>query len=347
MEGKTVALKQSEEELLTMKTKYAIQSQKEVIEEFLETRKWAIERNKQTSELSSQKQKISSLSKKAHNELLTEQLQVAFTKNLELLNIRNINIGLIGKNSKGIQQTELTIKNNKDVTTILSEGEQKATALALFLAEIELSHNKSTIIFDDPVNSLDHRMMQALSDLLMQLENQIIIFTHNKMFLDCFECTEYGHICKGINSSCNSSRGKHIYLYQTYSEGQNRKGIIVEKRVHNLKYYLDELQKMLNESPFTKYDEAGIKLRRGVETAIDEIVFNKQIPTKFSNKNGRIKWGELKKISNDPALIDGLKYIHGRASGGGLHNGTERENNPIDRDEIQQLYEKLKELCGY
>ena len=51
MEGKTVALKQSEEELLTMKTKYAIQSQKEVIEEFLETRKWAIERNKQTSEI--------------------------------------------------------------------------------------------------------------------------------------------------------------------------------------------------------------------------------------------------------------------------------------------------------
>ena len=69
----------------------------------------------------------------------------------------------------------------------MSEGEQKAVALALFISEISLSNNKSTIIFDDPVNSLDHRIMYNLAGLLLSLENQIIIFTHNKMFLDCLE----------------------------------------------------------------------------------------------------------------------------------------------------------------
>ena len=261
------------------------------------------------------------------------------------MNIQNVDIELVGRNNKGKQQTELMIRSNKDVTTILSEGEQKATALALFLAEIYLSHNKSTIVFDDPVNSLDHRMMQALSDLLMHVDNQIIIFTHNKMFLDCFECTDLGHVCKGINSACNKQKGKHIYLYETNSEGRNRKGVIIEKRVQNLSYYLEELGKMLSESPFTKCDEACIKLRRGVETAIDEIVFNQQIPTKLSNKNSRINWDKLKNISNDVELIDGLKYIHGRVSGGDIHNGSERENNPLDRDEIEQLYLKLKDLC--
>lgn len=345
VDGKTVALKQAETELSVMKTVFVVQSQHAEIEKAFEIKKWVSEKNKCISELPSQKQKISSLSKKAHNELLTEQLQSVFIENLNKLNVRNIDIELLGKNNKGIQQTELTIKSNKDVTTILSEGEQKATALALFLAEIFLSQNKSTIVFDDPVNSLDHRMMQALSDLLMNVENQIIVFTHNKMFLDCFECTEFGHICKGLDSACNKNKGKHIYLYETNSEGQNRKGVIIEKRIQNLQYYLDELKKMLDESPFTKYDEAGIKLRRGVETAIDEIVFNRQVPTKLSNKNSRINWEELKRISNDAVLIDGLKQIHGRASGGDLHNGSERENNPLDRDEIEQLYDNLKNLC--
>ncbi len=347
MDGKTAALQHAETEYSAMKMTIAVQSQQKEIEKFFEIRKWIFEKNKCISEVSSHKQKISSLSKKAHNELLTEQLQRVFMENLRKLNVQNIDIELLGKNNKGIQQTELIIKSNKDkdVTTILSEGEQKATALALFLAEILLSHNKSAIIFDDPVNSLDHRMMQALSDLLMNIDNQIIIFTHNKMFLDCFECTEFGHICKGVTTACNKNKGKHIYLYETNSEGKNRKGVIVEKRVQNLQYYLKELKEMLDESPFTKFDDAGIKLRRGVETAIDEIVFNRQIPTKLSNKNSRINWEELKKISNDAELIDGLKHIHGRASGGDLHNGAERENNPLDRDEIERLYNQLKSIC--
>lgn len=345
MEGKTVALRRIEGEFLSMKTKFLIQTQRKEVETFFELKQWCEEKNKNISELSHQKQKISSLSKTAHKELLTEQLQLVFIENLKKLNIQNVDIELVGRNNKGKQQTELMIRSNKDVTTILSEGEQKATALALFLAEIYLSHNKSTIVFDDPVNSLDHRMMQALSDLLMHVDNQIIIFTHNKMFLDCFECTDLGHVCKGINSACNKQKGKHIYLYETNSEGRNRKGVIIEKRVQNLSYYLEELGKMLSESPFTKCDEACIKLRRGVETAIDEIVFNQQIPTKLSNKNSRINWDKLKNISNDVELIDGLKYIHGRVSGGDIHNGSERENNPLDRDEIEQLYLKLKDLC--
>ena len=345
--GKTTALSNEEKILIKMKSIYAVQSQKIEIEKNFKIKNWALEKRQVVTELAIQKQKISSLSKKAHNELLTEQLQMVFAENLIKLNVRNIEIELHGKNNKGIQQTELTIKSNKDVTTILIEGEQKATALALFLAEIFLSHNKSTIVFDDPVNSLDHRMMQALADMLMNVENQIIVFTHNKMFLDCFECTKYGHICKGVNSACSNNKGKHIYLYETSSEGQNRKGVIIEKQCQNLRFYLRELDNMLKDSPFTKYDDAAIKLRRGVETAIDEIVFNKQVPTKLSNKNSRINWSELKKLCNDETLIDGLKYIHDRVSGGDLHNGSERENNPLDKEEIEQLYEKLKRLCNF
>ena len=195
-EDKNRALQQAETEYSTLKSNFSIKKQQGKIEEIIEIESWIGKRKEIIADVSNQRKKISTLSKKAHNELLTVQLQDEFNRKLKELGVKNVEIELQGKNNNGVQQTELTIRKNRDITSILSEGEQKATALALYLSEISLSQNKSTIIFDDPVNSLDHRMMQALADLLMNIDNQIIVFTHNKMFLDCFECSEYGHICK-------------------------------------------------------------------------------------------------------------------------------------------------------
>jgi hypothetical protein len=87
-----------------------------------------------------------------------------------------------------------------------------------------------------------------------------------------------------------------------------------------------------------------MKLRKAVELLIDERVFNKQVPTKYSTKSSRIAWEELKKLCNDPSIVDKLKSVHNRASGGELHNGMEREENPIDKDEIQGMYDVLKSI---
>jgi hypothetical protein len=67
---------------------------------------------------------------------------------------------------------------------VLSEGEQKVLALADFLAEARLTGITAPIIFDDPVNSLDHRRIKEVADrvtLLAQAE-QVIVFTHDILF---------------------------------------------------------------------------------------------------------------------------------------------------------------------
>jgi hypothetical protein len=43
-----------------------------------------------------------------------------------------------------------------------------------------------------------------------------------------------------------------------------------------------------------------------------------------SNKNSRIAWAELKKLNNDSNIIDKLETIHGRVSGGAMHNGVQK-----------------------
>ena len=338
------SLKKYNQQLMILEEKESLNSQFTKLSKFADITNRLFQERKLISEINTSK--LSNLSKKAHADLLTGDLLKSFEHNLKLLGLNNLSIKLQGSNSRGKQQTELVLNNNKNIEDILSEGEQKATALALFISEITLSKNQSTIIFDDPVNSLDHRIMNKFSELLLSLENQIIIFTHNKMFLDAFMTSKLGHICKNTNGGCNKSKGKHIFLYETLSEGKGQKGIIKLKQIENLDNYIPDIEQSLSESPLSDNSKQLIctKLRRAVEFAIDEIILNNQVPTKYSNKKSRINWDELKKIENNSEIIDILHAIHGRCSGGALHNGTENEENPIDKDELIKMLQDIKDI---
>jgi hypothetical protein len=70
---------------------------------------------------------------------------------------------------------------------ILSEGEQRALALAAFLAEVAADTSLSGLIIDDPVSSLDHQRMRSVAVRLVQEAakgRQVIIFTHNILFFN-------------------------------------------------------------------------------------------------------------------------------------------------------------------
>jgi len=78
------------------------------------------------------------------------------------------------------------IKSQYALSDILSEGEQKSIALAEFLTEVQLDNeNKASIIFDDPVTSLDHKIIDEFARRLIQLsqERQVILFTHSIILL--------------------------------------------------------------------------------------------------------------------------------------------------------------------
>ena len=87
-------------------------------------------------------------------------------------------------------------------------------------------------------------------------------------------------------------------------------------------------------------------LRKSIECVIDEVIFNNQLPTKYSNKNSRIAWADLKKLKNDSDTIDKLETIHGRVSGGEMHNGTENEENPIEVDEFNEMISDIEDFLS-
>ena len=342
---KSTEIEKLEKSLKQLQENESISKQKENIEKWFKINK--AENNLKSKSSKINTRNITTLSKTAHNELLTETLKQKFIDELTSLGYKNLNVNIENAGGgKGTSSTKLTLLKNNDIKAILSEGEQKAVALALFIAEAKIQKSKNPIILDDPVNSLDHKIAGKFAQRLLKLENQVILFNHNRLFLDAFETSKENHICKTIDTDCNKSKGKHIRVYQVNSEGQNLKGVLISYKSNKANNHLSEAKKLLAKSPFEDELKVASLLRKSIECVIDEVIFNNQLPTKYSNKNSRIAWAELKKLKNDSDTIDKLETIHGRVSGGEMHNGTESEENPIEVDEFNEMIDDIKDILN-
>ncbi len=341
---KVTKIEELEKSLKKLQENKSISKQKTNIESWFEIDKTENNLREKYNKISTNK--ITMLSKTAHNELLTKTLKQNFADELNSLGYSNLNLKIENAGGgKGTSSTKLTLSKNNDIKAILSEGEQKAVALALFVAEAKIQKSVNPIILDDPVNSLDHKIAGNFAECLLQLKNQIILFNHNKLFLEAFEVSKQNHICKTIDSDCSKNKGKHIRIYQVNSEGKNAKGVLNNYKSNKASNHIDNAKKLLNKSPFDKF-KVAILLRKTVECTIDEIVFNNQVPTKHSNKNSRIAWAELKNLNNNNSVIEALEKIHGRVSGGEIHNGTENEENPIEIDEFNTMISNIENILN-
>lgn len=280
---------------------------------------------------------ITELSETAYKELITEQLISEFNNQLKAIGLKRHSVEFITANKKkGIVNMVIKV-NGHSIRQILSEGELKAIGLALFIAECKLQPEAYPIIFDDPVNSLDHQIAANFAKIVMSLDHQVIIFTHNRLFLEAFECSNDHHICKNMDNGCNSNKGKHIYLYLLQDEGKSNKGILMQHRKDCAETYITLAKNKLCRTPFDESASVASNLRKAVERIIDEIILNRQVPTRYSNKNSRIDWDGLSNLVTDIKVISRLKEIHSRLSGGDLHNGVEVNNNPITKDEFIEM----------
>lgn len=210
----------------------------------------------------------------------------------------------------------------------------------MFIAERRMQLSKNPIILDDPVNSLDHFITAKLVERLSNLGNQIIIFSHNLLLQTSLANLRDLHEC-GANqkSSCRKTT-KHLYMYSVQSYGRDKKGIVAEMKQDNVVNNLAHAKRLLNTTPFNGLMIGSI-LRHTIELIIDERIFRNQIPVKFHGRKNAIQWEQLKTLNPDIAAIDKLNELFSRLSGGDLHSGVEQSYNPIDHDELEEIYNEL------
>ncbi|KVF63044.1 AAA family ATPase [Burkholderia vietnamiensis] len=121
-----------------------------------------------------------------HAEALSADAEAAFARECAALGVAHVPIRSSTRMERGKakQQVKLNTAGSERVGDVLSEGEQRALALATFMAEVSLVPGHGAVIFDDPMSSLDHARRERVAKRLV-LEaraRQVIVFTHDLAF---------------------------------------------------------------------------------------------------------------------------------------------------------------------
>lgn len=223
------------------------------------------------------------------------------------------------------------------IESILSEGEQKVIALSNFLSECTIDGRRNTIVFDDPVNSLDMDYKDLIANKIVTLsrDRQIIVLTHDLSFLRLLIDTHKvlnSTDCKivGIDKYCGISgivTDEIPYLAKNVQERINSiKRILVEH---------DALQITDTHGRETKLDSARKRFRMLLERSVEEILSNKTYE-RFS-KNIHLKKGNLSSyIVTEQSDVDFLLNLFGKYSVAEHDGGTATIPLLPDKTAIEQ-----------
>jgi ABC-type dipeptide/oligopeptide/nickel transport system ATPase subunit len=118
---------------------------------------------------------------------ITTRLEQALEREIAELDPIADQVELKASASKGkpAVQFKLRGEGRERVAKVLSTGEQTALATAFFLAELQVSNERSTIVLDDPVSSLDHQRREHVATRLVEEagKRQVVVFTHDLVFV--------------------------------------------------------------------------------------------------------------------------------------------------------------------
>ena len=233
---------------------------------------------------------------KRANELVDEHLTkvVLDTYDAEraALEISHLKVGIARKSGKTTAsfQTNPGTALTKFASEILSEGEQRALALAAFFTEVAVTDGSGPILIDDPVSSLDRqRGLKVAARIAAEAKSrQVIVFTHDLVFFNDV-CREAGTV--GIDNETIALFADGSNAGKIDPAGVVWKGMNVASRLKLIKSEAVGVKKLHTTSPTTyEYQMKGLygRLRDTFERAVEEVIFH-DIVQRFSERVETLK----------------------------------------------------------
>ena len=114
---------------------------------------------------------ISTKSSALTDAVITSALRDRFAEELQALNLRSVRVELNPAGSRQgakLYQIRFVGSPKLGIEKVVSEGEHRCLALAAFLAELATADDRSTLILDDPVSSLDHVHRDDVAERLVK-----------------------------------------------------------------------------------------------------------------------------------------------------------------------------------
>lgn len=181
VDERQAALRAKQSELTELQGRKTANNLLPQIEKRVSDAKWAAKTTIVKNNLTAVLRSLTEAAKEASEELLNKDFGKRFEVECKALRAPNVTLNFPGRQG---QVTRRKMVASYKPNQVLSEGEQKALALADFLAEVTAVPASSPVVFDDPITSMDYRRIHEVCDRIVTLaeSHQIIVFTHNIWF---------------------------------------------------------------------------------------------------------------------------------------------------------------------
>lgn len=288
-------------------------------------------------------------SKEAFEEIVAIDYTTTFDEYCKSLGVPNVSIKL-NPHKGNTRRSKYVVRENTKVTEIMSEGEQKAIALAEFITDLKIRKNYCTTLFDDPVSSFDYKRAEKIANLVYEIskQRQVIVFTHNIMFY------YYLYNC------CCKDKNKENKFFKIDEFDRDNKGLIsvsAEGRLENLSQITKKIknasQKIKSKSCLGDELEQELKstysdIRTWCELIVEE-GFLKKVIRRYEPD---IKFTFVPKITKEfveylPDVSNlfnkSCRYMLGHSQPNETQNvKPSRDEFNIDLNFVLNLYEKYK-----
>ena len=212
--------------------------------------------------------KITNAAKKAHEALVVADFEARLDREYRRLTERDMAAFGVTLARKGADAsvTVLPQIGGKDIEGVLSEGEQRVHALALFFAELETC-SQSVVIFDDPVSSFDYNYIANYCARLRDFAKdhptrQVVVLTHNwEFFMHLQSVLNRG----ALQNDLSVQVLENCAVIGEYSE-----------KADELKADIDALLAQAGEPTKGQKEELAGKMRRLIESVVNTHVFASQ-----------------------------------------------------------------------
>jgi hypothetical protein len=257
-------------------------------------------------------------SKKAtqlHDTHMTETYSGLFNEELGELRFRRRRPVLVHKPNKAkVRVTPLVSEElkNLSVERVFSEGERTAIALACFLAEARLGADRSGLIFDDPVSSLDHHVREHVARRLVAAarERQVIVFTHDLAF---FSDLRTQAKLQAVDCQCRTlSATEYDAGFVEAEEPFGARG--VKKRSGHLTTLIVDVERAAKAGDLPTLRSKAREFYDGLRTTWERFVEERMFAKAVQRLEKNVIVGALNKVVCTPEIVRRVQEGHRRCS---------------------------------
>ncbi len=244
------------------------------IEKYIKIERWIAKASPlQGSKLNTKS--ITDLGKRAWKELISDSFKSRFQNEATDLDAPGVNLEFRGE--YGSQIRAKNMEGLEGIDQFLSEGEQKAVALADFFAELSMQNEHAPVIFDDPATSFDHDRKERIAKRIAKESEtrQIVVFTHDLMFASYLhqevENPNNGEIDTNKASFHNlqTQANKIGVVTADYYPGSTKFDAVIKK----VESKIANIETLSGEQQMDAIKSAYDLLRGAIEKAVEERIF--------------------------------------------------------------------------